>query len=150
MRIEKPAAGWVACIYKGLKYVGPIGWYKEGHKWYYIDGAGDQYKNQWLKYKNKWYYLGADGAMVLGWQTIKKKDYYFYDGENDGHMASAEWIEGKWLEKTGEQTYPYRGEWKKDAKGKYFQDESGWYAKNCTQKIDKKTYTFNKKGYLVE
>lgn len=150
MRIEQPVAGWVACIYKGLKYVGPIGWYKEGHKWYYIDGAGDQYKNQWLKYKNKWYYLGADGAMVTGWQTIKKKDYYFYDGENDGHMASAEWIDTRWLEKTGEQTYPYRGEWKKDAKGKYFQDESGWYAKNCTQKIDKKTYTFNKKGYLVE
>ena len=65
-------------------------------------------------------------------------------------MASCEWIEGKWLNKNGTYTYPYLAEWKSDEKGKWYEDESGWFAHNTTQKIDGIEYTFDKKGYVVE
>jgi len=150
MRIESPYAGWCAGIYNGLKYIGPVGWDKQGNKWYYYKETGAMAKSEWVKYKSKWYYLGADGVMVYGWQTIGGKKYYFYEGVNDGHMAASEWIDSLWLEKTGEQKYKYKGSWKQDSKGKKYVDESGWYAKNCTMKIEKKEYKFDKKGYVVE
>ena len=36
-----------------------------------------------------------------------------------------------------------------NAYGWWFGDDSGWYAKSCTIRIDDVMYTFNAKGYLV-
>ena len=145
--------GWACGKYGDARYIvepKTIGWIKDGGLWYYYDESGNLVKNDWLKWKGKWYYLGPDGSMLLGWQEINGKKYYFYDSENDGHMASNEWIDGLWLNKSGSQTYPYKGSWKKNDKGRWYEDESGWYPREETQKIDKIVYVFDQKGYLVE
>lgn len=123
-------------------------WVKENGKWYYYDGSGTMVKSEWVLWKTRWYYLGPDGAMLTGWQEIEGKTYYLYT--SDGHMASYEWIDNKWLNKNGSQTYPYIGSWKSNKKGKWYEDTSGYYPKDCEQKINKKKYKFDKRGYVIE
>ena len=59
----------------------------------------------------------------------------------------SEWVNGKWYEADGLQTYPHEGRWMKDSKGKWYQDAFGWYPKNRWQTIDGKEYFFDAKGY---
>ena len=59
-----------------------------------------------------------------------------------------EWVEGKWYGQDGKSTYKYKGSWKKNSKGWWFEDETGWYPKNQWQKIDGKWYFFNAAGYM--
>ena len=59
-----------------------------------------------------------------------------------------EWVNGLKYNAKGYQTYKYVGSWHQNKKGKWFSDTSGWYAKNCWQKIDGKWYFFNKEGYM--
>ncbi len=40
-------------------------------------------------------------------------------------------------------------EWQKDSIGWWYGDDSGWYAKNETIKIDGKNYNFNASGYCT-
>lgn len=123
-------------------------WVKDGGKWYFYDAEGHMVKSEWVKWKTRWYYLGHDGAMLIGWQTIQGKKYYLY--EKDGHMAAYEWIDDLWLEKYGEQIYPYKGEWHENKVGKWYEDTSGWYPKDCEMRINKVKYRFDKKGYLIK
>lgn len=135
-------------VYKAMQEK-TAGWVKVGSDWYFYDLDGNMVKSDWVKWKSKWYYLGPDGVMLTGWQKIDGQKYYLYTG-NDGHMASYEWIDDLWLEKSGEQKYPYRGMWKENEIGKWYEDESGWYPRDRVMKIDKVEYQFDKKGYLVE
>ena len=144
--------GW-SCAHEGSKrYIDAIskktGWVKTGGKWYYYDDNGNMLKSKWQLYKGNWYYLGKDGAMVTGWQTINNAKYYFYLGD-DGHMASAEYIDGLFLDASGKQNYAKKGAWKSDSKGKYYIDETGWYPKSRTIRIDKTDYEFDKNGYVI-
>ena len=61
-------------------------------RYYYFDKNG--FRRQGLfRYRNgKTYYLGKKGAMVTGWQKIRKHWYYF--GKN-GAMKKASWIRTK-------------------------------------------------------
>ena len=61
---------------------------------------------------------------------------------------SNEWVDGKWYNKDGSQTYKPLGSWKKDGSNWKYVDTSGWYAKNRWQKIDGKWYFFDKEGYM--
>lgn len=131
-------------VAKAMQTSDKRGWVKEDGKWYFYNTTGMMVKSDWVIYKGEWFYLGADGAMVTGWQTINGKKYYLYD---DGHMASGEWIDGKFLDMSGAQTYKPTGEWRKDANGKWWMDSSGCYPKNKTLMIDKKAYAFDSKGY---
>ena len=63
---------------------------------------------------------------------------------------SNEWVDGKWYNKDGSQTYEYIGDWKKDGKGWMFADTSDWYAKNRWQKIDFKWYYFDREGHMLK
>ena len=83
--------------------------------------------------------------MVTGWKTIEGKTYYF---KENGAMAAKEWCNGWWLNANGTWTYKYKASWKKNSKGWWYGDTSGWYAKNCTIKIDGKSYTFDANGYM--
>ena len=140
------------------------GWQKISDKWYYL-AANGMMQTGWQKISGKWYYLESGGAMVTGWKQISGKWYYFAGGgamvtgwqkiadvwyffKSSGAMAAKEWCNGYWLNANGSWTYPYKATWRKNAKGWWFGDESGWYAKNCTIRIDDKNYTFDATGYL--
>ena len=138
--------GWSAAIYNDTAYIGNIGWVKQNDKWYYYDENGKLECNKWVKYKGSWYYMGADGAMLTNWQTIDGKKYYFYE---DGHAAQDEWIDNLFLGMNGVQNYSHIGKWESDSKGKWYQDSSGWYPKNRSVMIDKKSYSFNADGYVT-
>ena len=61
----------------------------------------------------------------------------------------SEWVNGKWYDKDGSQTYPYTLSWKSNKKGKWVVDTKGWYPKNQWQKIDGVTYFFKADGYMA-
>ncbi|MBR0145672.1 MAG: hypothetical protein IJM25_03300 [Eubacterium sp.] len=45
-------------------------------------------------------------------------------------------------------THKEKAVWKKNKTCWWYEDASGWYPKNCWQKIDGKWYYFNEKGYM--
>ena len=63
---------------------------------------------------------------------------------------SNEWVDGKWYNKNGTQTYKPLGDWKKDGKDWMYVDTSGWYPKNRWQKIDSKWYFFDREGHMLK
>ncbi len=151
--------------YLGTDGILCIGWKEIGGKWYHFDAAGAMHTG-WQKISSDWYYFETDGVMhtgwleengdwfyfeskgqlVTGWKTISSKTYYF---KADGKMAKSEWWEGYWLNADGTWTYKYKAAWKQASNGKWwYGDESGWYAKSQTLKIDGKSYTFDANGYL--
>ena len=143
--------GWCCGLYQGTRYLADPtpskdGWVKKDGKWYYYKN-GKMVTSDWILYKGDSYYFGADGAMVTGWKTISGKSYYFYP---EGQMARSEWVDGKFLDMTGAQTYKNKGAWKKNNKGQWWQDASGWYPKNRSVLINRIEYEFDKDGYLIE
>ena len=70
--------------------------------------------------------------------------------KGDRDKFSSEWVQGKWYDKNGRQTYRPIGEWKKDKNGWWFQDSSGWYPRNQWQKINGRWYYFKSDGYMAE
>ncbi len=156
----------------GVRYQDTKGNYLK-KKWATIDGKRYYFKSTGIRAENEWlmgYKFNANGtcthAYKYSWKTTSKgkryqdtkgnylkskwavingKKYYF---DANGIMASNEWVKGLWLGKNGTQTYKYKGSWRKNAKGWWYGDTSGWYAKSGTYKIDGKLYTFDSKGYL--
>ncbi len=60
-----------------------------------------------------------------------------------------EWVDGLWYNIDGTQTYEYKGEWKTNGTGWWFETESGWYPIATWQKIDGKWYYFDASGYMA-
>ena len=61
-----------------------------------------------------------------------------------------EWVNGQWYDANGKTSYKYKGEWKRNSIGWWYEDASGWYPSNMWQKIDGKWYYFHKDGYMAE
>lgn len=151
-------------------------WVKDSGKWYYMgqDGimmrglqeiGGRKYylgydsdpdsgamRRGWVKQEDEWYYFGYmgdpdSGAMRFGWIEDGKTWYYL---DEEGVMASDEFINGWWLNKNGSWTYPYRSSWSKSKNKWFFGDESGWFAKNKEYKINGVEYAFDKEGWMIE
>ncbi len=61
---------------------------------------------------------------------------------------SSEWINGKWYNADGSQTYKGTLSWKSNASGWWVEDTSGWYPQSQWQKIDGKWYYFCADGYM--
>ena len=120
------------------------GWQKLGNVWYYFASNGAM-QTGWQKIGSSWYYFGSNGKMVTGWQVINGKSYFF---KTSGAMAANEWCNGYWLNADGTFTYHYQASWHQNAKGWWYGDTSGWYAKNTTIVIDGKSYTFDANGYM--
>jgi len=93
-----------------------------------LNEAGDGYTSEYL-YKRGFGLSYADKAPAASY--------------------SNEWVKGRWYSKNGSQTYKYQGKWHKNGKGWWYGDASGWYARNCWQKIDSKWYYFKASGYAA-
>lgn len=68
---------------------------------------------------------------------------------NQSGKPSNEWINGKWYNNDGSQTYGGTGSWKCNASGWWYEDTSGWYPYSQWQKIDGFWYYFNSDGYMA-
>ena len=150
------------------------GWIKIDDRWYYMgtDGVmrhgrqeidGKTYyfgwnqdlnsgamRRGWVLEGDDWFYYGWEdnpntGAMRFGWIEAGKVWYYMHPS---GVMASEEYVNGYWLNKSGSWTYPHRGIWHGSDKRWWFGDDSGWYAAGATYKIDGEEYIFDEKGWL--
>ncbi|WML58862.1 hypothetical protein [Neobacillus sp. PS2-9] len=54
------------------------GWLKIGPDWYFLNSNGSM-KTGWLQSGGKWYFLDlSSGKMLLGWNIINGKTYFFY------------------------------------------------------------------------
>ena len=72
-------------------------------------------------------------------QSSKKKETKKY---------SNEWVDGKWYNADGSQTYKGTMKWKCNSKGWWIEDSAGWYPQSQWQKIDGKWYYFCSDGYM--
>lgn len=73
----------------------------------------------------------------LGYKEKKKTTHY-----------SNEWVNGKWYNSDGTQTYAGVGGWKCNSTGWWYEDSAGWYPHSMWQKIDNKYYYFTASGYM--
>lgn len=121
------------------------GWRSVSGVWYYFNSDGSMHTG-WQLDAGHWYYFNKDGAMLTGWQYIGGKYYYL---KSNGTMASKEYCGGYWLNADGTWTYKYKASWKRNFTGWWYGDDSGWFAKNETIKIDGKNYNFNASGYCT-
>ncbi|MBO4235305.1 MAG: hypothetical protein J5928_02515 [Firmicutes bacterium] len=153
------------------------GWIKVDDRWYYM-GLNGVMKHGKIEIDGRTYYLGwADnpdsGAMRRGW-VLEDDNWYYYGNpnkedtgamqfgwlldENDvwyylypsGIMASEEFVNGWWINKSGSWTYPYRSTWRWDDAGWWYGDDSGWYARNATYVINGEEYSFDAAGWMEE
>ena len=81
-----------------------------------------------------------------------KKEDKSEDKKDDQKKAdtkhSSEWVDGKWYNEDGTQTYKGTLSWKQNEKGWWVEDSDGWYPSNQWQKIDGKWYFFTADGYM--
>ncbi len=61
-----------------------------------------------------------------------------------------EWVNGQWYDANGKTDYKYKGSWKKNSTGWWYEDENGWFPTNMWQKIDGDWYFFHESGYMAE
>ena len=94
---------------------------------------------------------------VKGGNTIKatvtvgpKKDSGGGSGGGDTPKTnySNEWVNGKWYNADGTQTYKGILQWKVNGTGWWVEDTSGWYPISQWQRIDGKWYYFTETGYM--
>ena len=67
---------------------------------------------------------------------------------NSAQKYSSEWVNGKWYNADGSQTYEGILQWKCNATGWWVEDTTGWYPASQWQKIDGKWYYFTANGYM--
>ena len=68
---------------------------------------------------------------------------------SNGVTYSSEWVNGKWYNADGSQTYEPTMSWKSNSVGWWLEDTSGWYPVSQWQKVDGYWYYFNTDGYMA-
>ena len=68
---------------------------------------------------------------------------------SNGVAYSSEWVNGKWYNTDGSQTYEPTMSWKSNSVGWWLEDTSGWYPVSQWQKVDGCWYYFNADGYMA-
>ena len=117
---------------------------------YYLTKSGARAEGKalgWKKDAKGWWYALTEEIWISGiWQKIDGRWYYFHE---DGYAAQNEFIKGWWCNENCVQSYTYRSSWKKDAKGWWYGDATGWYAKGEFYLIDEVSYAFSAEGYCL-
>ena len=62
---------------------------------------------------------------------------------------SNEWVDGKWYNQDGTQTYTGTISWRHNSKGWWAEDTKGWYPAKTWQKINGVWYYFDEEGYMA-
>ena len=70
------------------------------------------------------------------------------DSKKADEKHSSEWVDGKWYNEDGTQTYKGTLSWKQNENGWWVEDSDGWFPQNQWQKIDGKWYFFCADGYM--
>lgn len=60
------------------------------------------------------------------------------------------WLDGRWYDGNGKNSYKATGSWKHDGTGYWYEDSSGWYPVDKWQKIDGQWFYFKSNGYAAE
>ena len=90
--------------------------------------------------------------------TIKKQEIVPVKEDNEAKKKdeeetktnySEEWVDGKWYDADGKQTYEGELQWKHDDSGWWVEDTSKWYPADSWQKIDGVWYYFKPDGYMA-
>ncbi|MCR5213817.1 MAG: D-alanyl-D-alanine carboxypeptidase family protein [Eubacterium sp.] len=93
---------------------------------------------------------GIESQDIYNFNNIyaKENDVTYDDSGKESDSYSNEWVDGKWYNSDGTQTYASIGEWKSNGVGWWFEDGSGWYPYEEWQKIDGQYYYFKSSGYM--
>ncbi len=120
---------------------------EENGKTYYYDEKGYAAKNTVIDMNGKNYITGSDGAIIKtpGWHVINSSWYYV---NNDGTIASNEFIDGYWLNSDGIWTDPTYYVWAENSTGWWFEG-GGWYPVSEWYKINGSWYYFDESGYMA-
>ena len=98
------------------------------------------------KYNTAVYVFPVEQSISNTWQEDSNGWYYVL---KHNKRARNEYIDGYWLDDNGYRTYEHRASWNQNARGWWYGDATGWYAKNRWLKIDNSWYYFNQYGYSV-
>lgn len=79
----------------------------------------------------------------------KKSDDSGKKSKDDTIKYQNEWINGKWYDANGNQTYSGTLSWKNNSTGWWVEDTAGWYPQDQWQKIDGIWYYFKPDGYMA-
>ena len=79
----------------------------------------------------------------------KKSDDSGKKSKDDTIKYQNEWINGKWYDANGNQTYTGTLSWKNNSTGWWVEDTAGWYPQDQWQKIDGIWYYFKPDGYMA-
>ena len=132
-------------------------------KWYYFDKTGAMQTDGWnlgrrrgsdMVWEEVWYYAGADGSLLMGWNKISGKWYYFY--ETTAQMACNEIVTLRGKAYAFGASGAMKTGWVKFETEDFFGTYTVWvYAKSSGellsgwQEIGGKTYYFEEKSYLM-
>ena len=95
------------------------------------------------------------GKTIKAQEVVPKKENPNKDDPNKKPEEPAntnykdEWINGKWYDSNGNNTYTGILEWRSDGTGWWVQDSSNWYPADLWQKIDGVWYYFKPDGYMA-
>lgn len=81
----------------------------------------------------------------MGWGVFSA---VFFTRTSSGAMAHGEYYNGYWLSENGAWTYHNIAVWRQNDIGRWYGDDTGWYAKDQTLRVDGIEYTFDAEGYL--
>ena len=86
------------------------------------------------------------GEVLVKQKTIPKLTP---EKKEEAKTYRSEWVDGKWYDENGNQTYAGRLMWQSNATGWWVEDTDGWYPTSSWQKIDGIWYYFRADGYMA-
>ncbi len=122
------------------------------YDYYYADSEGHLYINKWRLNNGEWNYHGADGARVMGWQTIAGTRYFFNDyGQM---MRSCYVMDGNDIYRLGSDGVAKKITNPSNLFYDVYEDfavyyENGTLVKNSWKKINGKFFYFDSAGSVV-
>ena len=90
----------------------------------------------------------AENSFDFAEQIPKAGNYYFKVRAVDIRGNEGDWVESPWFEVTDADLADWKGSWKRDGRGWWFENRDGSYPRDCWQLIDSRWYFFDSDGYM--